>query len=178
MNPTHMALGGMVLILCLATVGYRYARFPAARGDGSGAFCVGVSTVDNADIWIVCSRTRKQIMRELSETAELPQCGRHPAPSRLRPGDHMVFAPQFRACSLVRVDRLSGALRLLCGARIDVNRDDLESLKFLPMIGPTKARRIIEHRMRNGPFKTIQNLTRVPGIGPKTAEGLKGWLEW
>ncbi|MFH1680944.1 MAG: helix-hairpin-helix domain-containing protein [Candidatus Eisenbacteria bacterium] len=52
--------------------------------------------------------------------------------------------------------------------RIDLNRDDARSLEALPGIGPAKARRIVEWREANGPFRSLGDLERVPGIGRKT----------
>lgn len=62
--------------------------------------------------------------------------------------------------------------RLLEGQRLDVNRATVEELQLLPRIGPTLAARIIEERERGGPFRTLHDLTRVRGIGPRTVERL------
>ncbi|MFU8819065.1 MAG: ComEA family DNA-binding protein [Desulfurivibrio sp.] len=53
---------------------------------------------------------------------------------------------------------------------ISLNRADQQTLAFLPGIGPTLARRIIEHRQVHGPFQSTDQLLQVPGIGPKTLE--------
>jgi competence protein ComEA len=53
-----------------------------------------------------------------------------------------------------------------------VNRATVEELQLLPRIGPTLAARIIEERERGGPFRTLHDLTRVRGIGPRTVERL------
>ncbi len=62
--------------------------------------------------------------------------------------------------------------RLLDAQPLDVNRASAEELQLLPRIGPTLARRIVEERERGGPFRTVQDLTRVRGIGPRTVERL------
>jgi len=51
---------------------------------------------------------------------------------------------------------------------IDVNRATVEELQELWNIGPQKAQAIVEWRLRRGPFRTLQDLERVPGIGPET----------
>jgi len=56
---------------------------------------------------------------------------------------------------------------------IDINTADGKTLESLPMIGPVKARRIIEYREENGPFGEISEITRVPGIGPATFRAIK-----
>jgi competence protein ComEA len=62
--------------------------------------------------------------------------------------------------------------RLLEGQPLDLNRASAEELELLPRIGPTLARRIIEDREQRGPFRSVHDLTRVRGIGPRTLEGL------
>jgi competence protein ComEA len=62
--------------------------------------------------------------------------------------------------------------RLLEDRPVDVNRATAEELKLLPRIGPTLAARIVEERERGGPFRSVSDLTRVRGIGPRTVERL------
>lgn len=55
---------------------------------------------------------------------------------------------------------------------IDVNHADAAALERLPGIGPTLAARIVEDRTARGPFRSLDALTRVSGIGPSTVRGL------
>ncbi len=57
--------------------------------------------------------------------------------------------------------------------RINVNTAAASELESLPGIGPAKAQAIIDHRSRNGPFRTIDDLLSVPGIGPGTLESIR-----
>ena len=59
---------------------------------------------------------------------------------------------------------LEGSIRM----RININTATTAQLDMLPRIGPALAARIIEDRTRNGPYRTLDDLDRVPGIGPKT----------
>jgi competence protein ComEA len=43
-------------------------------------------------------------------------------------------------------------------------------------IGDGLARRIVADREENGPFKSVDDLARVRGIGPKTLEHLRPWV--
>lgn len=49
---------------------------------------------------------------------------------------------------------------------ISLNEADETKLATLPGIGPSMARRIIEHRQENGPFTDVGELQKVKGIGP------------
>src|SRR5262245_24003898 len=50
--------------------------------------------------------------------------------------------------------------------RVDVNRADRAELLQLPNCGETLARRILEHRQEHGPFRSLDDLRKVHGIGP------------
>ena len=50
---------------------------------------------------------------------------------------------------------------------IDINRADREALLALPGIGPVLAERIIAYREAHGPFKSVDDLTAIAGIGER-----------
>ncbi len=50
---------------------------------------------------------------------------------------------------------------------IDINRADREALLALPGIGPVLAERIIAYREAHGPFKSVDELTAISGIGER-----------
>jgi len=52
--------------------------------------------------------------------------------------------------------------------RVNVNTASAAELDLLPGIGPALAAMIIEDRQANGPYATLDDLDRVPRIGPKT----------
>lgn len=58
-------------------------------------------------------------------------------------------------------------------AKIDLNQADSSALQTLPGVGPAKAAAIIDYREKSGPFKTIEDLKNISGIGDKTFEKLK-----
>lgn len=60
--------------------------------------------------------------------------------------------------------------------KININTATLEELKKLPRIGDALAKRIIEYRNKNGPFKRIEDLKNVSGIGDKMFENIKDMI--
>lgn len=58
-------------------------------------------------------------------------------------------------------------------APVDVNHADEQTLQTLPGVGPALARRIVEARKQK-PFTSVNDLTRVSGIGPATVKRLRG----
>ncbi len=60
------------------------------------------------------------------------------------------------------------------GGRIDLNTATVTELVTLPGIGPKTAERIVEFRARRGPFKAVEGLREVKGIGPAKLDGLRG----
>ncbi|MGF6948360.1 competence protein ComEA [Neobacillus sp. B4I6] len=61
-------------------------------------------------------------------------------------------------------------------SKININKADETELQNLPGIGPAKAAAIIEYRNTNGPFKAIEDLKNISGIGDKTFEKFKDLL--
>jgi competence protein ComEA len=51
---------------------------------------------------------------------------------------------------------------------VAVNQATAPELERLPSIGPALAQRIIAFRERHGPFRTLDDLLGVPGIGKAT----------
>ena len=57
--------------------------------------------------------------------------------------------------------------------RVNINTADAAALETLPGVGPAVAARIIAWRDENGPFRSVDELTAVSGIGEKTLDGLR-----
>ena len=56
---------------------------------------------------------------------------------------------------------------------VNINTASKKELDALPGIGEVLAQRIIDYRSANGPFSTVDELTKVKGIGEKTLAKLK-----
>jgi competence protein ComEA len=74
---------------------------------------------------------------------------------------------------LIEIDR---AEPLVARFQVDVNRAEWPELAQLPEVGEVLARRIVDSRLRSGPFADLDDLMRVNGIGPRTLEKMKRYL--
>ena len=63
------------------------------------------------------------------------------------------------------------------GEKIHLNSATIADLQKLNGVGQKKAEQIIAYREQNGPFKSVDDLTKVSGIGEKTLAGFKDQLE-
>ncbi|NIM52546.1 MAG: hypothetical protein GTO22_25415 [Gemmatimonadales bacterium] len=57
---------------------------------------------------------------------------------------------------------------------VTINTATVEELAQLPGIGRVRAQAIVEDRRRRGPFRRLEDLVRVRGIGSATVERLRG----
>src|SRR5689334_11018562 len=76
----------------------------------------------------------------------------------------LCFALAFALASF-SADPPSGKLM----PRVDINNAPRETIETLPGVGPKLAQQIIEGR----PYKTLADLDKVKGIGPKKLEQLR-----
>lgn len=58
------------------------------------------------------------------------------------------------------------------GAKVNLNTATAEELGTLPRVGPVLAQRIVDWRKEHGPFKAVEELDAVDGVGPKMLEAL------
>ena len=56
---------------------------------------------------------------------------------------------------------------------VNINTASAEELTTLKGIGPKTAEKIIEYRQNNGPFKSIEEIQNVRGIGAKKFENIR-----
>jgi competence protein ComEA len=66
---------------------------------------------------------------------------------------------------------------LAFAAQVNINTVDAKTLAAAANgIGPVKAKAVVQYRKAHGSFSSLQELTKVKGIGPKTVEGNKDVL--
>ena len=59
------------------------------------------------------------------------------------------------------------------GGKVNINTANQTELETLSGIGPSLAAKIIEHREKNGKFKSVEELKNVSGIGDAKFEGIR-----
>ena len=55
---------------------------------------------------------------------------------------------------------------------VNINTATAQDFESLPGIGPVMAQRIVDYRDEHGPFKSVEELTKVKGIGESKLEEL------
>jgi competence protein ComEA len=61
--------------------------------------------------------------------------------------------------------------------KVDINAATLADFDSIPGIGPVIAQRIIDYRKTKGIFKSVEDIKEVKGIGEKTFEKIKNYIE-
>ncbi len=74
------------------------------------------------------------------------------------------------AVVLVAVFVMTGLAFATDAANVNINTASVEELTQLKRVGEKYAEKIVAFREANGPFKSVDELVNVPGIGPKTLE--------
>lgn len=63
------------------------------------------------------------------------------------------------------------------GPVVNINRATLKQLQLIPGVGPSTAQKILDYREANGDFQQISDIKKISGIGDKTYENLKDYIE-
>jgi competence protein ComEA len=82
---------------------------------------------------------------------------------------HAAGASQAQAAS-------QPAAKMASAAVVNLNTATARDLETLPGVGAKTAIRIVEYRQKNGPFKKIEELMNVQGIGEKSFLKLRAQL--
>jgi competence protein ComEA len=78
-----------------------------------------------------------------------------------------------RGAPPVEIDRLPASAYEF---QVDINHATWVEWMQLEGIGEITARRIVADREQRGPFASVDDLDRVPGIGPKTLAAIRPFL--
>jgi len=58
-------------------------------------------------------------------------------------------------------------------AKVNINTAGEQELAAVRDIGPARARRVIEYRRKHGTFRTVEELTQVPGFAETLTDDLR-----
>lgn len=61
-------------------------------------------------------------------------------------------------------------------AAVNLNTASKDELTSVKGIGPAKAQAILDHRKKNGPFKSVDGLKDVKGFGDKSVDAVRAEL--
>jgi len=59
---------------------------------------------------------------------------------------------------------------------VDINKATANDLQKLPGIGPSLAKRIVAYREKHGPFRRVEDLMAIKGIGFKKWNEIKPYV--
>ena len=83
----------------------------------------------------------------------------------------VALGASFSAEAGTRAASSSGGAQ--AGQIIDINRAGVEELIEIPGIGKSLAQRIVDFRDEHGPFKRVEDLLKIRGIGEKSLEKIR-----
>ena len=88
-------------------------------------------------------------------------------------------------CTFLMRDHIAGSMRLNPQRSsnstkimnpININTALAQELTLLPGIGENTANKIVSYRQENGLFKSINDLSNVPGIGSETIREISNYI--
>lgn len=148
--------------------------YPLMRGSiVEDALKAAGGTLPNADLR---GLNLAQVLQD-GDRVEVPEILPTPTPPpptvTVGPGTPSPTPLPTAAATETPVPSRSGPSLPVAGAKININTATLAELDTLPRIGPAIAQRIIDYRTANGPFRRIEDIQNVRGIGPATFEQIK-----
>jgi competence protein ComEA len=106
------------------------------------------------------------IQGELSLPADLLQ-------ARIDRSSRLQILPDGEGKGMISLEPLSPSKQKVLSLPVSLNTAGVEELDTLAGIGPRTARAIVEYRETYGRFTSVEELLRVPGIGPKKLAALR-----
>lgn len=127
--------------------------------------------------------TSASVMVHVVGDVESPGVVELPAGSRVQDAiDAAGGANKKRSTETVNLARIlvdgeqimvGGADQATSDGTISINNSDAATLEQLPGVGPVIAERIVQWRTENGPFRSIEELAEISGIGAAMVERIK-----
>ena len=60
---------------------------------------------------------------------------------------------------------------------VDINKATVEGLTAIPGVGKVMAQRIVDWREQNGPFRRVEDLLKIKGIGDKSFDKIRPYVK-
>ncbi len=73
----------------------------------------------------------------------------------------------------VEAEKSAGSL----SGKVSLNSASAAELERIPGIGPVTAERILSYRQKRGPFRSVDELLSVEGIGPKKLQKIRPYVQ-
>jgi comEA protein len=94
-----------------------------------------------------------------------PDSTRLPAAVAVDKNDQLAFK--------ARADSIMRARAVIADRPININTATAKQLESLSGVGPVLASKIVKYREEHGPFRSVNELDNVSGIGPKRLEAIR-----
>lgn len=183
-----LVLGGLAAVLIAGTYGPALSLRPV-ENEGSPARLGKLERAEWQQVPGMTARKLQEVTQgspqwsgPLVETGELSasslEAGGVEAVPTYTPAVPVVSGPagEGRTAPAPPPMRAGGVRKIQPGEPpIAINRASNAELQRLPNVGPVLAQRIILARSER-PFRSLEDLRRVPGIGPKTLEKLRPFV--
>jgi competence protein ComEA len=88
----------------------------------------------------------------------------------------MAAAPALAQPPAAKPSAGAASAKTASTAIVNINTATAAEFEALPGVGPKTAARIVEFRQKNGPFKKVEELMNVRGVGEKNFLKLKAQL--
>jgi competence ComEA-like helix-hairpin-helix protein len=181
LEPIQTAIASLVLFLAVLVLAARIGelgRQEIGPLPTRGELCSGFVDDNGKALGVAFGHTASDLISTAIERLGLPEkCAALELPQAALRGGLVRFRIAMDRCQIQAVELLPGPQRRICGVGVDVNQDLALDLELLPGIGPKKAGSIVESREHDGPFGSIEDLARVKGIGQKTVEQIRPWVD-
>jgi competence ComEA-like helix-hairpin-helix protein len=96
---------------------------------------------------------------------------------RNRPSRELAGLPRLPPATADPGAHLRLAVRNGRAAQLNLNAATAEQLSAVRGVGPATAQRIVAWRAAHGSFRSVEDLVRVPGVGPKRIAALRGRVQ-
>lgn len=105
-----------------------------------------------------------------------PEASENPLNQKLRTGERLRITCRGTDTMHIRITPMEAAARLTLGEKLDVNEATEAELILVSGMRPEFAKEIVQRR-REKPWRSLQELEEISGVGPKTVQKWEDYLE-